>query len=278
MALLPKARRLASLALLGVLGFLVLANALAFALQERLIFPAPWSATPPEVRGAALLRLPSPRGEVVALHLPAAEGAATAVFFHGNGEEVADFDEWVRALGRHGLGVLAVEYPGYGLSRGSGPPGEAQLYEAAEIALGHLRERLGVPVERTVLVGHSLGTGVATEMALRGRGARLVLLSPFTTLADAAGRFFPYLPVRLLLRHRFESAAKAPRIGVPVLIAHGARDGIIPVEMGERLSRAFPRAQLVILPAADHAVIAEVLEPLARCVADFARERPCALP
>ena len=262
------------IALASVAGFLVAAAALLWALQGQLIFPVPAGAQLPE-RREALLRLASPQGEVVALHLPAAPGSPTLVLFHGNGEELADIESWAAALNRRGLGALAVEYPGYGLARSSGPPGEEACYRAAEVALAHLRETLGVPVAQTVLVGHSLGSAVAAEMALRGRGARLVLLSPITSIADEARMLVPVVPVGLLVRHRFDTFAKAPRIGVPTLIVHGDHDEVAPVEGGRRLSRALPDARLIEVPGGEHMIIPPRLEELAGCVDRFARGGEC---
>ncbi len=244
--------------------------------QHRLIFPAPLGSGRAPARGK-LLRLPSPVGEIAAAHLEGPPGAPTAVFFHGNGEELADADDWAAALQRAGLGVLLVEYPGYGLTRPLGPPSEDKCYAAAEAALAHLRESLGVPAERTVLTGHSLGSAVAAEMALRGRGARLVLLSPISSAADVGRDWLWYLPVDLLVRHRFETLKKAPRIAVPTLVVHGKRDGVAPVWMGEKIARALPGARLVVLERADHDLIGPRLGPLAACVAAFADGRSCEL-
>lgn len=186
-----------------------------------------------------------------AFHLPAPIGANTLVHFHGNGEELASVVPLLRALHRAGLGVYAVEYPGYGLSR-AGSPSEASLYAAAETALEHLRTRLGVSPGKTVLQGQSLGTGVAVEMALRGYGARLVLISPFTSLPDLAQRMLPFLPARYLVRDRFDSSSKAPRLRLPALVIHGSRDEIVPVDMGRTLAARLPRARLVVIEGARH--------------------------
>ncbi len=270
-------RRMALVVSLGLVGFLVLACAAAYLVQGRMIFPAPASGEAPSAKGGTLLRLPAESGEVVALHLPGPPGAATAVFFHGNAEELADTEDWARSMRAAGLGALSVEYPGYGLARASGPPSESGCYAAAEAALTHLRERAGVPAAKTTLVGHSLGTGVATEMARRGHGARLVLLSPYTSMMDVAHELFPYLPTRLLLRHRFDTIAKAPGLSLPVLIVHGAKDQVVPVFMGERLGRVFPSARLIVLPAAGHDVISPRQEALAAAIAAFAEGRPFTL-
>jgi uncharacterized protein len=249
--------------------------AAAFLAQGRMIFPVPASATVPVAHQGTLLRLPSEAGEVVALHFGAAQGEPTVVVFHGNGEEMADVEDWAFELHRHGLGALAVEYPGYGLANAAGAPSEEGCYRAAEVALLHLREKLGVPPERTILSGHSLGSAVAAEMALRGRGARLVLFSPISSIDDEARGLFPFLPVGLLVRHHFATLAKAARIEVPTLIVHGARDDVAPVWMGEKLSRALPHARLIVVANGGHDLIWPRIVPLAACVNEFAHGREC---
>jgi pimeloyl-ACP methyl ester carboxylesterase len=144
-------------------------------------------------------------------------------------------------------------------------------YQAAEVALAELRAS-GVGPEATVLSSRSVGGGVAVEMAKRGHGARLVLLAPFTSVVDMANLAFPFLPTRLLVRDRFDNAAKAPGIRVPVLILHGDQDEIIPVEMGQRLGKLFPHATLETIPGAHHNDLLERTWPaLVDRVAAFAR-------
>jgi uncharacterized protein len=165
-----------------------------------------------------------------------------------------------------GLGFYAVEYPGYGLAAGQ-EPSEKGIYAAAEAALAHLHGTLGVPRERTVLQGQSLGSGVAVEMAKRGHGARLVLISPYTSITEMGARIFPLLPASLLVRDPFDSAAKAPGIELPVLIVHGTRDEVIPVDMGQRLGTLFPNATVSLLEDRSHndvlerpAILLEMME------------------
>jgi hypothetical protein len=220
--------------------------------QRHLLFPVPPGAREPHLPGATLLRLAGPEASTVyVLHVPAPPGAPTVVHFHGNGDQLADQLPVVRRFQEAGLGFYVMEYPGYGLAADRGPS-EQRIYAAAEAALAHLHTALGVPRERTVLQGQSLGSGVAVEMARRGLGARLVLLTPYTSIVDMGARMFPWLPVRLLARDRFDSAAKAPEVTLPVLIVHGTRDEVIPVDMGQALGRLFPHATVRLVEGATH--------------------------
>ena len=177
------------------------------------------------------------------------EGKKVVAYFHGNGEDLADAVPMVSLLRSLGVGVLAVEYPGYGIAGGF--PSEAGAYAAAESGLTWLRTDRGIGPDRVVLLGQSLGTGVAAEMAKRGLGARVVLISPFTSIAAMARRIVPFFPATFV-RHRFDTEAKAPAIDVPVLIVHGTEDEVVPFAMGERLARAFPHAQFVPVYGAQH--------------------------
>jgi uncharacterized protein len=177
------------------------------------------------------------------------EGKKVVVYFHGNGEDLADSVPMISLLRSLGMGVLAVEYPGYGVAAGS--PSERSAYAAAESALLWLRSDRQVGPERIVLLGQSLGTAVASEMAKRGFGARLVLISPFTSVVEMARRMVPLFPTTLVL-HPFDTESKAPAIALPVLIIHGTQDEVVPFAMGERLARLFPHARFVPLPGGQH--------------------------
>ena len=225
----------------------------AWALYPRLLYPAPRSDKYAPAEGK-LLTLRAKDGTVVhatLLSLPTA--GPVLVYFHGNGVVMGDMLWMAREFARRGLGVVLCEYRGYGLS--SGPsPSEAGLYEDAEAVLDDLALR-GVGPDRVALFGESLGTGVAAEMAARGRGASLVLVTPYTSMPDMGDRLtasLPILPVRLLMRERFATLEKAPRITVPALVVHGTDDELIPHEMGRRVALALPRARLVSVPGGHH--------------------------
>jgi hypothetical protein len=250
---------------------------LVFLNQRQLVFPVPPGAHEPKLPGATLLRIPGSEGSTVyALHVPAPEGAPTVVHFHGNGEQLADGSTW---LAQHfqeaGLGFYAVEYPGYGLAAVGQGPSEQGIYAAAERALAHLHGALGVPKESTVLQGQSLGSGVAVEMAKRGLGTRLVLITPYTSIVEVGARIFPWLPASLLVRDPFDSAAKAPGLKLPVLIVHGTRDEVIPVDMGQRLGTLFPNATTRILEGKRHNDVLDrpdILQELVRFARDGSRQ------
>ncbi len=224
----------------------------ACALQRRLIYPYRGVGRAPELAGSTLETMQGADGRRVhALYAKAEGDAPTVVHFHGNGEELADMVGFVSLLRARGFGVLAVEYPGYGLSR-SVEPNEGAIYRDAETALAMLRDEKHVPREKIVLSGQSLGTGVAVEMASRGQGSRLLLFSPYTSIVEVADRYLPFLPNRWLVQDRFDSAKKAPAVRVPVLVVHGTEDEVIPFSLGKKLAGLFPNARFLPLERGRH--------------------------
>ena len=106
--------------------------------------------------------------------------------------------------------------------------------------------------DRIVLWGQSLGTGIAAEMARRGRGSRLVLVAPFASTVAMARRVVPFLPASLVMADRFDTLAKAPDISAPTLVVHGDIDDVIPFEQGELVSRTLPHGTLLKVPEGRH--------------------------
>jgi fermentation-respiration switch protein FrsA (DUF1100 family) len=217
-----------------------------------LLYPAP--SDPPFVpAGGTLLSLVADDGaSVVATQFPPPDTQArTVVLFHGNGETMGGRPALVDSLRERGLGVVLAEYPGYGLARGSGPPSEAGLYRAASATLDAL-ERQGIGPSRVALVGISLGTGVAAEMASRGRGATLVLVSPFTSITEMARRTLPLLPAAWLCPDRYDTLSKSTQIHVPTLVVHGDEDEVVPFAMGKQVAAAIPGATLHVVHGGHH--------------------------
>lgn len=186
---------------------------------------------------------------VTALHFRAPEGAPTVVHLHGAGVTMREVVHVGQALARRGLGVVLVEYRGYGGSPGR--PTEEGLYEDALAVLEALLAE-GRSPEEIVLLGVSLGSGVAIEMAARGLGSRLILVTPFTSASRVLRRLLPFIPRSLIVRGRFDNAAKAGRIAIPTLVIHGDRDWVVPHRMGRALAEAIPGARLVTVPRGGH--------------------------
>jgi len=156
---------------------------------------------------------------------------------HGNGGNVSHRGRLAADLKRAlGAGVLLYDYPGYGKCGGS--PDEASCYAAGEAAYRWLGNEARIPPNRIVLLGESLGGGVAVELATRHEHRALVLFYSFTSLPRAAKYHYPWLPTEWLMRTRFDNLAKIGRCPRPVFIAHGTADEVVPIAHGEALFAA----------------------------------------
>jgi alpha-beta hydrolase superfamily lysophospholipase len=248
----------------------------ACAAHRSLLYPAPPREEPPRGDGIEWVRGRDATGETFAL-CAFADGpdAQTIVHFHGNGEQVAWQARFARDARSAGVGYCAVEYPGYGVLDQRATT-ERAMYDAAESVLRQLAAR-GIAGDRLALSGQSLGTGVAAEMARRGHGSRLILLSPYTSIVEVAQRIVRVLPASWIVRDRFDTRSKAASITMPVLIVHGTLDTLIPVEMGRQLARTFPNARMVELAQRGHNdLFAESEQPVWPLMLDFARGRATA--
>jgi len=245
------ARRFAVGLVASLVALYVVAMLGAHFLYRSILYPTPHGRTAMP-KGMGELRTTTAKDGVPvhAWELAAPSSASIIVLFHGNGETMADNADLAADLAALGFGVLLVEYRGYGLSS-VGSPTEQGLYLDAEAALDLLTIE-GVPRERIILFGISLGTGVAAEMARRQRGAALVLMSPYTSIPERAAEMIPGLPMRYLLSDRFDTLSKAREILIPTLVIHGDEDGVIPFEMGRRVSSAISGARLVVIAGGHH--------------------------
>lgn len=220
-------------------------------LSRRYLFPArelPKLSVPSDLTSRGVVA--SDGAPVHLLELPAEKGARTIVHFHNNRETVEACSELARKLHAKGFGVLLVEYRGYGMS-GDLEPSEEGLYRDAEAGLDWLAAK-GVGPDQVVLSGVSLGTGVAAEMARRGRGSRLVLMTPYTSIPDVVTDRVPIAPASVLVPDAFDTLSKTSQIHVPTLVVHGDADEIVPFWMGERVAETIDDCRFVRVAGGHH--------------------------
>jgi fermentation-respiration switch protein FrsA (DUF1100 family) len=262
---------------LGVAVAYVLVVALLFVFQRRVIYHPNSIRSEPGQYGVAEMRVVSLNTNdgldlVAWWRPPLRDGAPVLVYLHGNAGHIGSRASKARPYLDAGWGVLLTSWRGY--SDNPGNPTEQGLYEDARAALKFLAEN-GVSAENTVLYGESLGSGPAVQMAFEtGQNFRaLVLEAPYSSITDIAARRFPFAPVRWLLHDRFESKAKIGQIHIPVLVVHGERDTVIPVEFGRELFDAAnePKAAK-FLPAAGHNDLYD--HGAARFILDFVENIP----
>ena len=167
-------------------------------------------------------------------HLKA--GAPLVLYFGGNAEEVSWMIEAASAEAP-GASWLLMDYRGYGQSAGA--PSEKALVEDALLLYDHAVKLPGTDPQRIYAFGRSLGGGVAVALAAERPLAGLILATPFDSLAAVAKRYYWYLPVDLMLKHRFDSIALAPNLKQPLLCLVAERDEVIPPVHAERLFDAW---------------------------------------
>ena len=160
----------------------------------------------------------------------------TLLWTQGNAGNITYRMQNMRFLLDYGIDVFIFDYRGYGKSEGS--PTEVGIYADGRAAYDYLVKRLGIAPRDIVLFGRSLGSAVAVDLALQREIAGVILESPLTNAKDMARRMVPVLPVHLLIASRLDSLAKIPNVDVPLLIVHGDRDTLIPIEQGRRLYAA----------------------------------------
>jgi len=161
------------------------------------------------------------------------------LYYHGNGAQVADNAQLMSLLrDRLDATVMVFDYRGYGKSEGK--PHEAGVVADGIAAQQWLAQRAGVEVDEVVLMGRSIGGGVAIASAAELGAKALVLQSTFASMVDTAAMHYPWLPVRTLMRNRYDSLSRIANYSGPVLQSHGTDDQVVLHEQGEQLFRAIP--------------------------------------
>lgn len=204
---------------------------LFFAQRSLLYFPVPGG----QPTGAQPLDLPV-EGATVRVWTRELDGPDALVYFGGNAEDVGqNFGSFAAALPRHAL--YLVNYRGYGGSTGA--PTERALFDDARAVFDHVRRRH----KDVAVAGRSLGSGVAVHLARERPVSRLVLVTPYDSIANVAAGIYPFLPVRWLIKDRFDSAARVAGVQAPVLVVIAERDEVIARARSDALVARFRRGQ-----------------------------------
>ncbi|UCG51522.1 MAG: alpha/beta hydrolase [Candidatus Latescibacterota bacterium] len=223
--------------LVAVTGAYVLVCALAFVFQKHMVFfPDRGMFGTPIQAGMTYRDVFFDTEDGVRLHgwlVPAPEARRTVLFFHGNAGNISHRLESIQIFRNLGLSVFIFDYRGYG--RSGGRVSEAGTYLDARAAYRHIIEEEGVDPTDIVFFGRSLGGSVAVELATHHKPRAVILESCFPTLADVGQRAYRFLPVRQLLRIRYDSTERIVGLACPKLIVHSRNDEIVPFDLGQRL-------------------------------------------
>lgn len=219
-----------------------------FMMQRQMLFPRYLIETPSnneDISGLEKIWIDTSFGKVETWFLPPADsrvsGPVPAVIFaHGNGELIDFWPSELKKFNRFGIGVLLVEYPGYG--RSAGTPSQKSITEAFAGAYDALVAREDVDPSRIVLLGRSVGGGAICTLAVNRPSAALILMSTFiSTRSFASKYFFP----AFLVRDPFDNLAVVGNYQEPVLVVHGKFDDIIPYSHGKALYKAAKQAKMI---------------------------------
>lgn len=222
---------------------------LVFAIQRQIIYPGRTiQVSGPPPAGIVPIAVVTATGRGEAWFMPPlkrsqGERRPLVICFHGNGEVIDFLPEQFEGFVRLGMGVLLVEYPGFG--RSSGNPTEESITESAVAAYDAVLHREEVDPERVVIFGRSLGGGAACSLAARRPSSALILQSTFTSTRPFARAF---LVPGVLIRDLFDNAAVVAAYRQPILLFHGSSDTIVPPEHSRLLQRQAPNARLVEFP------------------------------
>lgn len=242
-----------SLALKVIITTLIAVSGLIVVLyfsQDRLIFPAPHGIRPQAIHPSfKTVSISTPDSETLfALHHPDEANQATILVFHGNADAALFQQPRGVSLAQAGFGVLLIEYRGYPGS--TGKPSEKGLIIDGLAAFDFIRSGHGGDIG---VYASSLGTGIAIPLAAERDVFAMVLESPFDSIQAIARNAFPWIPMGLLLKHKFRSDDVIGRVDAPLLIIHGSADSVIPIEHGKALFDLAPAgSRFMEIPGAGH--------------------------
>ena len=173
----------------------------------------------------------------------------TILYFHGNAGDLTNRVHKLNELSKLNINILLISWRGF--SGNPGKPTEKNLYNDARKSVEWLN-KTGIENKNIILYGESLGTGVATELGQDNSFSGIVLESPFTSVADAAKIYYPYLPVDLLIKDRYDSLKKIKNINTPILVMHGKKDDVVPFTMGMELFEKANKPKFSYFPENDN--------------------------
>jgi hypothetical protein len=188
--------------------------------------------------------------KLICWYLAAEPGKPTLLYFHGNGDRLIGLAERFALYSRAGIGVFVMSYRGY--SGSTGTPTEANIIPDSELAWNAVAAK-GIDPKDIVLYGHSLGSGVAVQLATHHPARALVLEAPYSSISDVASWRFPFLPVKQLIKDDYNSMSFIGAVHMPLLVIHGEKDGIVPIRFGRKLfAAANEPKRFIAYPQAGH--------------------------
>jgi len=183
-------------------------------------------------------------------YIPAPDSIGTLLFFHGNAGNISHRLDSINIFHELGLDVLIIDYRGYG--RSTGTASEQGTYLDAQAAWDYLVNSRGIPADRIIVFGRSLGGAIGAWLGAQNTPAAVIIESSFSSGVDIARRFYPFLPARLITRLRYPVVDYAGRLNCPVLVIHSRHDEIIPFDMGQAIYAAVKQDKKFLEIRGDH--------------------------
>ncbi|NRQ01712.1 alpha/beta hydrolase [Marinobacterium sp. xm-d-530] len=221
------------------------ASAYMYFAQESLIFKPTYETESVEkvFPGASELFINTPHGNrLQTWYKPAKPGQEILVYLHGNARNMSTRGRLINILSEGDRGLLIFSWGGFGQSTGT--PSEVSFYEDARAVFDWLAKEHNLNSSDLIIYGESLGTGVAVQLATERDFKGVILAAPYTSIAQMAADDYPWLPVNLLLKHRFDSIDKVQQVHEPLVILHSTDDDTIPYEQGVTLFEAAEEPKL----------------------------------
>lgn len=251
-----------------VIGTLLIAYlgacAFLFVRQNHLIYTPTAFVQQPESRELPYQEvwLPVDQAQLYGWWIPASTfEKGVVLYFHGAGHNIGAYAKDLKALHEMGFSVFAIDYRGYGLSKGRFPS-EAQINQDARSAWSYLTQQRRISPRRIYIFGVSLGGAVAIDLASQhSDAAALIVVSSFTSMRDQVTNLGYWIfPIDLILTQKFESIEKIRFVKAPILLAHGTRDGYVPSWMSQKLyDAASAPKRLLLVPGLDHGQIGALI-------------------
>ena len=183
-------------------------------------------------------------------YVPATNPRGALLFFHGNAGNISHRLDSIKTFHELDLDILIIDYRGYGQS--TGKTSEQGTYLDAQAAWDYLVDTRGIPADRIIIFGRSLGGAIGTWLGVQNTPAAVIIESSFSSGVDIARRLYPFLPIHLLTRLQYPVADYASQLNCPVLVVHSRHDEIIPFSMGQAIYAAVKQEKKFLELRGDH--------------------------
>jgi alpha-beta hydrolase superfamily lysophospholipase len=190
---------------------------------------------------------------IVQFTVPDSSRKGIVLYFHGNRENINRYAKYAPMFTKNGYETWMIDYPGYGKS--TGRRSEQQLYDDA--LLMYRMAIKAVPLEQIIIYGKSLGTGIAAQLASVRECKRVILETPYYSMAKLASHFFPIFPVKPFIKYELPTYKYLEYIKAPVTIIHGTKDGLIPYKHARWLAEKKAGVELITIPGGKHNNLAD---------------------